>query len=432
MKRDRYVQLLDWKNHPFRMPLILRGARQVGKSWMVRQFGSEFESFVEINFDSQSSASQLFEGDINIHTLLEKASIYTGTKIIPGKTLLFLDEIQECENALRALRYFKEDCPELHVIAAGSLIDFALEKLGMPVGRVQFMYLYPLSFGEFLSVSGRDDLRTFIRQRLRDKLIHPIINSYLQTYLWMGGMPAVVNAWLTHKDATQCQSLQDRIILAYQQDFYKYARKDQIPHVTKLFQGIPQHLGSKFKYTKIDNESRAAVLKSALNLLTHAGIIYNCYHTSGHALPLGANKNEKHFKTFLFDIGLVQRMLGLDLGHWIVQPLDIKLLGGIAEQFVAQELVAYSNWEKPPELYYWHREARNSNAEVDFLIVVDGKILPLEVKAGRQGGMKSLQQFLQAYPETEYAIKISNGFFNSQPNLIELSLYDLEGWVRNK
>jgi len=246
MKRDLLTQLEKWKTHPLRKPLIIRGARQVGKSWLINEFGHQFETAITINFENSPEACQFFEGAIRIPELLEKLSLYTGKVISPGKTLLFFDEIQECEKALIALRYFKEDYPELHVIAAGSLLDFAIEKLGIAVGRVQFLYLHPLSFGEFLVVQGREDLRKFICKQSNDPVIHHLLMDQLKIYLWLGGMPAVVDGWLRFKDVKMCQELQDEIIQAYKQDFQKYARKHQIDKVEKIFESIPQQLGKKF------------------------------------------------------------------------------------------------------------------------------------------------------------------------------------------
>lgn len=194
MKRDLEQQLLDWKKHPLRKPLVLRGARQVGKTWLIENFSAQFENLISLNFDLSRGLSALFEGDLHIPALLDRIALYTQQKIVPGKTLLFLDEIQECPDAIRALRYFKEQLPELHVVAAGSLINFALENMGLPVGRVQFMYLYPLSFGEFLTALGHDSLRQTLLQGKCDELLHPTMMDLVKAYLWIGGMPAVVKA----------------------------------------------------------------------------------------------------------------------------------------------------------------------------------------------------------------------------------------------
>jgi uncharacterized protein len=277
--------------------------------------------------------------------------------------------------------------------------------------------------------TGRDDLRQHILQGVSETAIHNIIMDLLKTYMWVGGMPAVVDAWFRFKDANQCQSLQNRIITAYQQDFTKYAKRNQIANIEKVFSSIPQQLSNKFKFSQVDHEVRSTSLKNALNLLVKAGIVYQCFHTSGQALPLKANKNEKHFKVFFFDIGLAQCMLNLDLKEWVTKPIDVRHLGAISEQLVAQEYIAYSSLIKPAELYYWHREARQSNAEVDFLFVNNSSIIPAEVKAGTKGGMKSLTAFLNSHPSSEYGLKISQSIARTNDNLKEISLYGLSGWM---
>lgn len=429
MKRDLLDKLSVWKTHPLRMPLILRGARQVGKSWLVQEFGKQFQTFISINFDKEEAAKTLFSPNINIPKLLEKIAIYAGKKITAGETLLFLDEIQECEIALKALRYFKEEYPQLHVIATGSLIDFALEKIDMPVGRIEYLYLKALSFGEFLTVNGEDYLRNALMEEKVDVSIHGKLNELLKNYFWLGGMPAVVDTWLQYKDPAYCQAMQDRILISYIQDFEKYARKNQIANVEKVFNTIPEQLGQKFKSSRIDSEIKSLQIKNALELLVKAGVAYKCYHTSGQGLPLSMNKNYDKFKVYFFDIGLVQRLLKVDLQQWITSTLNINFIGSIAEQFVAQELVAYSEPSLAPELYYWRRESKSSNAQVDFIVSHKGSVVPIEVKSATQGGMKSLRIFLEEHNKSAYGLKISEGYYAKQPTLVEIPFYGIESWV---
>jgi uncharacterized protein len=429
MKRDILPRLREWRSHPYRKPLILRGARQVGKSWIVEEFSKEFPLFVVINFEKIPQIHEIFVQDLTPTVLLEKLALYAHQKIIPGQTLLFFDEIQECLNAIRALRYLKEEVPDLHVIAAGSLIDFALEKIGVPVGRIQFMYLFPLSFGEFLSVNNRDDLREYIKTQRIDPIIHNSILEYLKNYCWLGGMPAVVNAWIKHGDPQFCHEIQDEILDSYQQDFNRYAESKQIIYLNKIFTAIPKQLGNKFKFSQVDADMHSLPLKEALTLLNKAGIAYYCYHTSAHSPPLGAEIKEKKFKIFFFDIGLAQRLLGLDTRDWLLTPVKVANIGPITEQLVAQEFLAYHDVKKKLALYYWHREARGSNAEVDFIIQKDSNIIPVEVKSAKDGRMRSLHLYLESHPESPYGLKIAEHLFSQQSRIQEIPLYGIESWI---
>lgn len=432
MKRDIFAHLTTWRSHPYRKPLILRGARQVGKSWVIDEFGKQFSRYVAINFEKTPEAGEIFSGDLSAANILEKISLFSHQKIMSGETLLFLDEIQECPNAIRALRYFKEELPELHVIAAGSLIDFALKQIGIPVGRVQFMYLFPLSFSEFLTVNDRDDLRQYIFTEKIDPVIHRQILDYLKNYFWLGGMPAVVQAWLTQRDPQLCHEIQDEIIQAYQQDFHKYATEKQITYLNKVFTAIPQQLGKKFKYVHIDAQVHSLPFKEALSLLNKAGIAYYCYHTSAHHQPLGADVNEKKFKVFFFDLGLAQRLLGLDTRQWLITPMKVENIGEITEQFVAQEFLAYHDVKKKLQLYYWHREERGSNAEVDFIVQKNGKIIPIEVKSSKDGRMRSLHLYLESHPDAPYGLKIAEHLFSRHANIQEIPLYAIESWLEKQ
>lgn len=402
----------------------------MGKSWLVREFGKSFSSFVEINFEKEKDAKVFFAGDLKVDEIIERLSLYSGQKIVAGKTLLFLDEIQECENAITALRYFKEELSELHVIAAGSLIEFALEKIGTPVGRIQFLYLYPMSFGEFLLAYGKGDLREFIKTGKVDAVIHKKILDLLKTYVWVGGMPAAIKAWIDHNDAKICQEVHDEIIETYRQDFSKYARRRQIENVAMVFDAIPRLLGGKFKYSQVDVHTNLQPIKRALHLLEKAGIAFPAYHSSGQGVPLGASRDEKKFKVFFFDVGLAQRILRLDLKAWVVAPLKVANVGAIAEQLVAQEFIAYMFTKSKPELYYWHREAPSSNAEVDMLFTEDNMVVPVEIKSGQRGGLKSMQVFLHSHPNSKYGLKISEMEFSLHGNIREIPLYGVEAWVR--
>ncbi|MBS0654148.1 MAG: ATP-binding protein [Verrucomicrobia bacterium] len=432
MRRDHLNFLRQWRNDPIRVPLMIRGARQVGKSWLVTAFGEEFEHFISINFEKDKRVHALFPDHIDIHKTLETLRAYTKIPTISGKTLLFLDEIQECPNAIRYLRYFKEELPELHVIAAGSLLEFTLEKLGVAVGRIDYLFLYPLSFMEFLTALNRDDLREAITNKNIDAASHEVLLEHLKNYMWLGGMPAVVSTWIQHRDFILCQRIQDRIIGNYEDDFQKYAKKHQIETLGKVFRSIGKQLGKKFQYINVDNDMKTYPIKQGLHLLIRAGVAHLCYHTSGHVYPLEAESNEKKFKVYLFDIGISHRLLGLDLAEWVTSPLHIDYLGESAEQLVAQELIAYGNPSKRGEIYYWHVESKSGNAEVDFIDVKENKIVPIEVKSGVKGGMKSLNVFFETHPKATYGVKISEMPFSRHGNLEEIPLYAVASWKKNQ
>lgn len=429
MRRDILDSFEHWSKKSTRVPLIVKGARQVGKSWSIREFGQSFKYFVELNFEKHQVIKEAFTGDIDIHKLLERISLYTKTPIIPGETLLFLDELQECPAAISYLRYFKEELPDLHVIVAGSLIEFALDKVGMPVGRVEYLYLTPLSFGEYLTASGRTDLRNQSLNKGKDPIVDSLLKEYLRTYMWLGGMPEVVSTWLLAQDAMACQAVQQRIITAYLDDFPKYAKHHQIEHVDKVFKDLPLQLGKKFKFSHIDPEIRANPLKVALNLLQKAGVAYKCHHTSGQNPPLMAAMNEKFFKAFLLDIGLAQRLMQLEHTDWIMQALNVENLGEITEQFVAQELIAYLSHDTKAEIFYWHREAKSSMAEIDFLISQRGRLLPIEVKSGKTGRLKSLHLYLESHQNAAYGTKVSEAMYQRDSDVLSVPLYGIEKWL---
>ncbi len=429
MRRNHLSFLRQWKNDLIRVPLMIRGARQVGKSWLVNVFGKEFEHFVTINFEKDKRVHSLFPEHIDISKTIETLQAYTQIPIKPGNTLLFLDEIQECPNALRYLRYFKEEFSELHVIAAGSLIEFTLEKLGMAVGRIDSLFLYPLSFMEFLDAMEREDLKEFVVRQNVDAASHEVLLELLKSYMWLGGMPAVVDTWITHRDARLCQRIQDRIIGNYEDDFQKYAKSHQIEMVGNVFRSVGTQLGKKFQYTNVDRDAKTYPIKQGLHLLIKAGVAHCCFHTSGHVYPLNAEMNERKFKVFLFDIGIVNRLLGLDMAAWTTTPMQLNYLGASAEQLVAQEFIAYSTPTRPAELFYWHNETKSGNAEVDFISAKNKMIIPIEVKSGVKGGMKSLATFFQTHPKSTYAVKISERPFDKHGQLEEIPLYGLASFV---
>lgn len=429
--RDMMAELVKWRNSDPHKPILLRGARQVGKSHLVREFGRSFEHFVEINFEKQTEPKEFFNGDLDVKKIIKKIELYTQKKIEPGKTLLFLDEIQECERAITALRYFKEEMQELHVIAAGSLVDFAFENISMPVGRITFLYLHPLSFAEYLAAIGREDLRTFILKNDVQSPFHEILIEHLRDYFWLGGMPEVIASWINEHSAERCQTIQDDLLQSYRQDFSKYAKRFKIQKLDQIFTGTPKQLGQKFTYKQLDDQMRSNVIKEGLNLLQKAGVIHLVYHSAGQGLPLMAGINEKRFKVYFLDIGLAQRLLGSTTHDLLTTKINIQHLGGLAEQFVAQDYIAHSDIHQAHKLFYWHREDRNSNAEVDFLFVKNSEIIPAEVKASAKGRLRSLLLFLETHPHSSYGIRVSELPASKEDNLETIPFYGIERWIEN-
>jgi predicted AAA+ superfamily ATPase len=286
-----------------------------------------------------------------------------------------------------------------------------------------------MSFFEFLSALGREDLMEYIQQEKIDQSIHQLLLDQMKTYMFLGGMPAVIQQWLVNQEVHDCQRIQDELIESYRQDFHKYAKDRQIPHVTKVFENIPTQFGGKFMYSQIDSEVRSLYYKEALFLLSQAGIAHLCHHTSAQHQPLGAMTDERKFKVFFLDIGLAQRLLGLDVAQWLLNPVQWSNAGRIAEQLVAQELVAYSPPYKRAQLFYWHREAKSSNAEVDFVVVKEGNIIPVEVKSSVKGRLRSLYLFLEKYQNSPYGLKISEGLFNTREKLVEIPFYGIKTWM---
>ena len=286
MKRLTDWHLTNWKNNKRRKPLLLRGARQVGKTHAVRELGKQFESFVEINFELFPEAKSIFEKDLVPERIIWELGLLTRSTIIPGKTLLFFDEAQEAPKVILALRYFYEKMPELHVVAAGSLIDFAINKVGVPVGRVSMLYIYPLSFVEFLAATGHSQYVTAIlKNEAFSQIIHENLLELLAQYLVIGGMPEVVAAWIQTNNPITCREIQKDLIETYTQDFPKYTKKHQIKYVETLFNQIPHFIGEQFKYSSIHGEYKKRELAPCLELLCHANVVHKVTHSAGNGIP---------------------------------------------------------------------------------------------------------------------------------------------------
>lgn len=412
MKRNIDYYLSNWRQRDKRKPLILRGARQVGKTHAITKLGTQFDSYVEINFELMAAAKSVFDVDLSPTRILRDLSLLTQQAIIPGKTLLFLDEVQEQPQAILALRYFYEKMPELHVIAAGSLLDFAIEKVGVPVGRVEFLYMYPMSFIEFLCATDNHLIAKAIRTQTVanpfTETIHEKIISLLGEYFATGGMPEAVQEWCDTQDLNAVMQVQSSIVNGYIQDIPKYARKSQIEHVDVVFKHIPHIIGQRFKINNITGEYRKREISPAIDLLEKAMIAKRIYHTSAQGLPLAAQSNLEKYKLMLIDIAITQKVLNSDPREWILNPKTACInKGALIEAFVGQEMMAYQDPTSPSELFYWHREERGSSAEVDYITALNREIVPVEVKSDRGSHIKSLRSFLESHPNSNYGVRFS-------------------------
>lgn len=435
LKRDLWHYLTKWKNDTRKKPILLRGARQVGKSWLARELGKEFENFVEINFEKKPELCAFFQGNIDPPKIIKDISNYFGEKISLGKTLLFLDEIQECPRAILALRYFYEDLPQLHVLSAGSLLEFELRKISVPVGRVHFIYMYPLSFSEYLAAAGKHNLREMLMENRLEPIAEPIHNQLtreIRNYTILGGMPEVVADFLEFGELERCKDLQTGLLETYRNDFHKYARKHQVKYLQKVFDSVPLQLGNKFKYSHVSNDIKSRELGDALELLEMAGIVYKVYHSSSNGIPLKAESNLKKFKVLFFDVGLAQRLLRADHRPLLLNP-DISQVknGAVAELLAGIELVVYQSFKEKAELYYWHKESKSSNAEVDYVTAIGNRIIPVEVKSGSSGSMKSLRTFIDT-KGSDYAVKISGFNFSLFENVRTVPFYGIESLVKEE
>lgn len=428
MYRNIQTELNRWKEDPGRMPLILRGARQVGKTFTVLEFGKQnFSHVMMINFEKQPQYLDCFQS-LQPNDILFKLNLMSQQDIVPGKTLLFLDEIQECPNALRALRYFKEDLPELHIIAAGSLLEFTLNdaEFRMPVGRVQFLYLYPLSFYEFLLAKGEIKAIDFLKNvKLNEPVpdvLHTHLLAQLREYMLLGGMPAVVKHYIDTQDILACQDRQAALWQTYRYDFGKYAKQSQHRYLETIFTKAPLLIGQHIKYTALDPESRSRDLKMALSLLSSAGLLHFVRETNASGLPLATQGEYKRFKLLFLDIGLIYRHFNIEAQTLLKEDLVLLNKGALAEQFVGQELIAASRPVIKEELYYWQRDYPRSSAEVDYIVSIGTQCVPLEVKAGKTGRLRSLQIFLRE-KQCKLGVQISTQNLHVSPPLLFLPLY---------
>jgi len=435
MKRLCDNLLKNWKKDPIRKPLVIRGARQVGKTTAIRHFSKQFTSFVEVNFEQLPNIASLFQQDLKPERIVRELQLALNVEIIPDETLLFFDEIQMCPQAIISLRYFYEQLPKLHVIAAGSLLDFAIEQVGLPVGRISFLYIQPMSFIEFLWAMDQTRLANQIIHHAPteplNEIAHVAATKLLGEYMAIGGMPEAVSVWRDSKNYKSCLAIHKDILLTYQEDFEKYARTAQIKYVKKIFSECSHQVGQQFTYAQVDGAYRTRELSPALELLIKANIIHTVTHTSAQGIPLAAQSNLKRFKLIMLDVGLMQSLLGVTAEDWMLNPRPtFSNKGAIAEAFVGQEILAYSQLRHSYQLYYWENTKKSSIAEIDYLTMnEERKIIPVEVKSGNATRLKSLWKFLEGHPDSPYGIRyaMDNYAVGNQGRLHNYPLYAVAG-----
>ena len=428
IERDLITDLHVWKDSASRKPLLLRGARQVGKSTIVEIFaGQAFEHFLHVNFELQPDYSACFD-DLDPAVICRALSILSQQPIVPGQTLLFLDEIQDCPNAIRALRYFKERMPDLHVIGAGSLLELVLNEADfrMPVGRVTSLYMQPVSFKEFLRTvnpSAVIELEQATVEQPVPHAVHTYLLKQLQLYMMLGGMPEAIATYQSTQNLLSVQAVQSDILTTYEHDFGHYASRVPIDLMRHCFRQVPQFIGQQVKYNKLDSTVRSRVLKAVLEKLHRAYLIQPVFASAATGLPLDATINEKKFKLNFIDVGLVTRVCRLDTALVLNEDMMLLNQGALAEQFVGQELAAYAPNFEAVKLYFWARDGQ-STAEIDYLYLHNNTIYPVEVKSGKSGRLRSLNRFMQTH-QSVLGIRLSQLPLEREEGLLSVPLYML-------
>jgi uncharacterized protein len=428
-------QLLEWKNSQNRKPLLVRGARQIGKTSAIRNLGKQFKYFAEVNFDDDDEIRELFEKNLSIEERCQQLAILINIPIIEGETLLFLDEIQASIKAISALRYFYEKKPNLHVIAAGSLLEFALAEVpSFGVGRIRSVFMYPLNFEEFLGALNENSLLEAIINASTSnplpELIHQKSVGLLRKFFVIGGLPEAVKTFLETNSYLLVQKVLDDLIVTYQTDFSKYKQKISSLRIQEVFANAIQQVGNKFSYS-LNTTLNNGQIKEALELLQMAGMIYSVTHSASNGIPIGAEINAKKRKYILFDTGLYQRMLGLDLATiFLNENTELVNKGAIAELFVGIELMKNSQ-NALSSLHYWQRESKNSQAEVDYVIQNETQIIPIEVKAGTKGAMQSMHLFM-AEKNSDFGIRTSLENFGQVDKIKIIPIYAIGLTIKNK
>ena len=398
MKRliESYFQ--EWKISHRRKPMIIRGARQVGKTYLIDKFGREnFKYYLKVNPELDSSVKSTFQSK-NPQLIINELSALYSVPVVKGETLLFIDEIQKLPEAIAALRYFYEEMPGLHIITAGSLLDHTLNEspYSMPVGRVEFAYMYPLSFKEFLLANQQEGLINYLNDyRFKTPFspaLHQKLTEYLRLYFFIGGMPEAVKVYLETKNLIEVEKVHSQILTSFKYDFAKYGTRRQQEYLNDCLEYSANNIGKKVKYVNINKNVHSSYLKDSLLKLELSRIVHLVRRTGSSKVPINQYVDIETFKPVFLDIGLVCSMSKIKLSD--IRNLVTDFEGALAEQFVGQELLSSFEYYEDAKLYYWSREAKNANAEIDFLFQVNNKIYPVEVKAGKSGTLKSLQVYL--------------------------------------
>ena len=399
-KRNIDPVLIEWANKKDRKPMMLRGARQIGKTSAVRALGNQFRHYVEINFDNDSQAGQFFDQNSGPEEICSRLSLYKRIPIIPGETLLFFDEIQSCIPAMKTLRYFYEKYPQQHIIAAGSLVEFALDEIpSFGVGRLHSVFMYPLSFNEFLGAMGDEILADACNsagpENPLPEPIHKQLIDRLKIFLLTGGMPESVARYTESRNLLQCHEVLEDLLTTFRDDFSKYRSRMPSLVLNEVFNSIMHQTEGKFVYEKAAGEMANNRVKQALDLLIMAGLAHPVTHTAANGIPLGAEINPKYRRIIPCDTGIFLHILGIEKSDILLAD-DFKTVnrGAMAEIFTGLELLKKASTHAQRQLYCWHREKAQSSAQIDYLIQRGAEIIPIEVKSGTQGGMKSLRIFM--------------------------------------
>lgn len=427
MYRIAIEKLYKWKNSKHRKPLIIEGARQVGKTWLMKEFGKQaYADTVYINFDSNSRMADLFSADLDTDRLIMGLELYAGRKINPDNTLLIFDEVQEVPRALASLKYFYENAPQYHIVCAGSLLGIALHQgTSFPVGKVDFLKLYPLSFSEFLMATGNERFAELLK-----KQDYEMITSFKQTYIdalkhyyFVGGMPEAVQSFAESKDFNEVRAIQKRILAAYEQDFSKHAPNEIVPKIRMLWNSIPSQLArenKKFIYGLVREGGRAREYETAIMWLSDCGLVHKVSRVNAAGIPLKAYEDLKAFKLFIVDVGLLGCMTGLRQRTLLDgDDLFVEIKGALTEQYVCQQLKTIEDLG----IYYYTND--RGSCEIDFVVDTGEQIVPIEVKAETNLRAKSLKTYRERF-EPELSVRTSMADYKKEDWLLNLPLYAIE------